>query len=75
MKKKTNKILNYIKVGFKLFLVSILGILILFIPQTIALFSVATNPNSWFIYLILAILLSFLVPGWLLSKFKRWIFR
>jgi len=69
------KFKKYLATGFKLALVIALGSLILFIPRLINLFLLVLTPMVGLIIWVILIFIALILNGYLIIKFKRWIFK
>lgn len=68
-----NKLLKYLKVGFKLLLVLLLGGLLLLIPRIISMF--LFNITLQLVLTIILSIIGLIIDGWLIIKYKNWIFK
>ena len=71
---KKNNLVKYLKIGFKVSLVSIFSSLLLFIPKVYAAFLSLTNTNLGLFIFAGLIFLGLIVNGYLFNRYKKWIF-
>ena len=69
-----SKTMKYLGVGFKLMLILLLGSLIIGIPYLIIL-SLKLSANTTLVIYLIFVIISLIIDGWLVIKYKRWIFR
>jgi len=76
MAKRKGKYWKWLVVGFKLMLLSLLAGLVTLIPRLIII-GIAATINAYVLLgvTLLLFVISLLVNGWLILKFKEWIFR
>jgi len=70
-----NKFMKYLKTGFKLALVLFLGSLIMFIPLLILKVIFIVSILTYVLLMIPFVIISLIVDGWLIIKYKNWIFK
>ena len=75
MAKKSKKIFRFFMTGLKLALVLVLGSVIMLVPYLINLTFILLNPLLYVVLNLVFVLMGFVVDGWLVVKYRRWIFK
>ena len=69
------KLLSYVVIGFKLFLLLMLASFIMLIPNLVIRFLFGVTPVFALILSIPLIVVGLGVEGWLVYKYRRWLLR